>query len=768
MNQSGYQDWAMWPYNANTCSGIIGNTLPPVRCNWNFANSGGTGLGTPPIGANPLNFEPALPVTAGQSFIICVTNFSGVNTTINMNFTGTAGTSCASFASSNSQTICPLATATLVASTNLSAPSFTWEPGGFTTQTITVSPTATTIYTLTIAGTNSVTSTFTTQVSTSTVTVRSLPTLTLSSNSYVCPGSTINLTASSGFTNYVWAGPPSYTQTTSTGVANILNSNTNMSGTYTVTGKSAQGGCTVQATGTVGVVPTASITLPSTYTICQGGDLLLTANALGATSYSWTGLLAFTSALQNPTITAIQPNQQGAYTAKAFFTAGSTTCTRTSSTTVSVTPATTVALLPLPTVCNNADVTLNAPAGANTYLWTGPNGFSSSTQNATINNAGPNNSGMYNLTLITNGCVNTGTVNVAVYPPLQINALPISIALCKTKSGVLSSSGSGGSGTLNYVWSPTTDLSSPNSATTAVVGNNTTNYVLTLSDGLCPVTISPSVAITVIVNPIPVITLTTTNNRGCEPFTTDLVSNSQPASVNCLWRFSNGTAYPACSNSAFTFQESGNYGAILTVTDINGCIDSLKNNAFVIVDPSPEPDFEWNPTNPTILQNDVTFYDKSTVGLPMTNWYWTFGDSYVPTAQDSSYQKQPKHTYDNVDTYTTSLEVINSFGCKETTSKLVIIENEFALFIPNAFSPHKTDGVNDVFKVTGLGFLEETLEMYIYDRWGGKVFSTTDIKQGWDGFIKGSLGTTGLYSYKIIIRDFKNREKTFTGHITLL
>ena len=42
--QVGFYDWALWPYNALTCQGIQNNTLPPVRCNWNASNSGGTGI----------------------------------------------------------------------------------------------------------------------------------------------------------------------------------------------------------------------------------------------------------------------------------------------------------------------------------------------------------------------------------------------------------------------------------------------------------------------------------------------------------------------------------------------------------------------------------------------------------------------------------------------------------------------------------------------------------------------------------------------------
>lgn len=768
ISQTSFSDWAMWPYNATACADILNNILPPVRCNWNSSSTGGTGIGIPTPGATAANFEPILNVTAGQSFMVCVTNYSNINGTITMNFTGTAGTSCVPYGASTSQSICPSKTATLVASSNLGSPSYTWNPGGFTTQTIVVSPAATTVYTVIIAGTNTVTSTYTTQVSTSTVTVYTVPTLTLSSNSAVCSNATLNLSASSGLTSYAWAGPPAYSQTTSVNSTAILNANTSMSGTYSVIGTTAQG-CAVSATNTVGVVSTSPVTVTPTYSVCQGGDVYFLANATGASSYNWSGPSTYTSAIQNPTITNVSPTSTGIYTVTANFTLGVTTCTTKNTVTVSIIPATTVALSPMPTICNNGNINLTAPNGGNSYSWAGPVGFTSAVQNPTVLNVGINNSGVYSLSVTTNGCVNTGTITIAIYPTLNFVTIPVGIVLCATKTGSLGATGNGGSGAQNYAWNPTTNLSSPNTSSTSVLGFTTTTYILTLSDANCPVTLTPTVAVTVTVNPTPIISFSTTNPRGCESFTTDLSSFSTPASVNCEWRFSNNLNYNGCNAPSFTFPTHGIYGATLTVTDSNGCVDSLKKSAFIVVDPKPNPDFEWNPSIPTILFNEVSFIDKSSIGLPITNWHWNFGDGFVTANLDTSNIQNPSHFYNNVYTYSVSLEVTNSFGCKGTAIRLLILENEFALYIPNAFSPIKNDGQNDVFNVTGMGFLVDNFEMTIFDRWGTEAFKTNDINKGWDGRIKGGLlGKEGVYVYKIIVKDYKLHDKIFVGHITLL
>lgn len=94
--QVGYYDWAMWPYTGPaTCSAIMGNTLPPVRCVWNAAPWGGAGLANViPAGGDPGNYAPQLPVLAGQQYIICMSNWSYVTADVTLDFFGTATISC--------------------------------------------------------------------------------------------------------------------------------------------------------------------------------------------------------------------------------------------------------------------------------------------------------------------------------------------------------------------------------------------------------------------------------------------------------------------------------------------------------------------------------------------------------------------------------------------------------------------------------------------------------------------------------------------------
>ena len=153
-NGTGFLDWIMWPYSPTACNEIIANTLAPIRCNWNGLSEGFTGMVTVlPPGASPLNFEAAFPVIAGQQFIICLSNFSGIDATLPLSFPGTANISCTPPLTVNNPSICPGESATLTANFpgNPSTVSYAWSTGE-TTQSIIVSPLSTSTYTVTANG----------------------------------------------------------------------------------------------------------------------------------------------------------------------------------------------------------------------------------------------------------------------------------------------------------------------------------------------------------------------------------------------------------------------------------------------------------------------------------------------------------------------------------------------------------------------------------------------------------------------------------------
>src|SRR5207249_4521362 len=96
------------------------------------------------------------------------------------------------------------------------------------------------------------------------------------------------------------------------------------------------------------------------------------------------------------------------------------------------------------------------------------------------------------------------------------------------------------------------------------------------------------------------------------------------------------------------------------------------------------------------------------------------------------------------ETSTYIVKVTDASGCFSTDSVTVFVNDVKCgdLFVPNAFSPNG-DGQNDILFVRANCTKE--LSFTIYDRWGNKVFETSDVVTGWDGKYKGTAMNTAVF-----------------------
>ena len=765
--QIGFYDWAMWPYSPAACTNIFNNTLPPVSCNWNASSSGGTGMGPTPAGANVGNFQPSLSVTAGQQFIICISNYSGVNTAVSFSNTGTAGLSCNPFVIAP-KTICNGSSAVLTGSTNLTGASATITPGGQVSTgsgiSFTVSPTTTTSYTVTLQGTNSMNSvvTVTTVTSVNVIT----PTVSINSFSTVCENGNVNLTAnSSGTVTYSWTGPNGYTSSVQNPV--LLGLAPAASGIYSVQAASTTGTlvCYAGNTTSVTVIPVPQVTVnPSVVSVCQGAPVSLNSGANSASSYSWSGPAVFSSSSQNTGLSNTLPSMTGIYSVTAYFTQNNVTCSSTNSVDVTVKPQVDFTLTPIPNVCDNTTLLIPGPAGATNYTWTGPNNYVANTQDLTINNAVANQSGIYTLVIDVNGCVTQDSLFVTILTPVTYSIVPTDKTICKGDSVKLFALTVGGSGVYNYNWYPSSAVLGSFGNNSIAVPQVSTIYTISVNDIACP-TQSITANFVIYVNPAPVPNISASTIEGCAPLCIEMHSYAAPKAVSVLWEF--GGNLKAIGDSInFCFNNPGTYSITTTITDINGCKSKNVAPFPITVFPRPIPDFSWNPGEVSLIDNHVSFF-SSYINGPITSYHWDFGDGFnYPT--DTSSLKNPTHDFDHASVYPVTLIATNIHGCTDTITKNLTVTEDFTLYIPNAFTPNG-DGINDVFQAKGMGFKTEAFEMLIYDRWGNLIFKSNDIMKGWDGTLKGSLAANDVYVYKIkAISNSRGVRKEHAGHITLI
>ena len=140
---------------------------------------------------------------------------------------------------------------------------------------------------------------------------------------------------------------------------------------------------------------------------------------------------------------------------------------------------------------------------------------------------------------------------------------------------------------------------------------------------------------------------------------------------------------------------------------------------------------------------------------------WTFGED------GRAYEANTLHTYQVAGTYENILHVINEIsGCEDTSEPQEIIVFESDLQVPNVFTPNG-DGINDEFRVAYRSIKKYNIT--IFNRWGRKVYSSTNPAQGWDGRIGKGQASPGVYFYVIEAEGYQKEERyKMHGTITLI
>ncbi|MDF2437043.1 MAG: hypothetical protein K0Q95_1419 [Bacteroidota bacterium] len=108
----------------------------------------------------------------------------------------------------------------------------------------------------------------------------------------------------------------------------------------------------------------------------------------------------------------------------------------------------------------------------------------------------------------------------------------------------------------------------------------------------------------------------------------------------------------------------------------------------------------------------------------------------------------------------------NAYGFSEnSTSNITEAYQEAEVYIPNAFKPA---GLNNIFiPVTNYIDISD-YEFDVFNRWGLKIFSTTDVSQGWDGTHKGQKSGVGVYVYLLRFKTSRGNYIERKGSVTLI
>ncbi len=445
----------------------------------------------------------------------------------------------------NTATICVgQQTATLTAN---GASTYVWSPATGLSATsgpsVTANPGATTVYTITgTAGTC-------TAVGTTTVTVNPLPTVTVSSNSPLCVNQNLNLNSGGG-TSYSWNGPNSFSSSQQNpGVNGVTLAD---AGIYTVTVTDAN---TCVNTNTVSVVVNPlPVVVVTGDTVCMGFTINLGCNNSGVT-YSWTGPLSFSSNQQSPSISNATTNMSGSYVVTVTDANG---CASGNVAQVLVNPSLVINAVNNGPLCENTTLVLATSAGIS-WAWSGPNGFSSSSQMPSIPNVQLSASGTYTVVgTDANGCTGTATTTVVVNPLPVVTVNSGTICVTQTAATLTAN------GAVTYAWSPSTTLSSASGSPVTATPSVTTVYTITAVDANNCANTATS---TVTVNQLP--TIAANSPAICFGGSATISANG---AVSYTWSPSTGLS--SSSGSPVTANPTSTTGYTVTGTDANGCYNT--------------------------------------------------------------------------------------------------------------------------------------------------------------------------------------------------
>jgi gliding motility-associated-like protein len=162
-------------------------------------------------------------------------------------------------------------------------------------------------------------------------------------------------------------------------------------------------------------------------------------------------------------------------------------------------------------------------------------------------------------------------------------------------------------------------------------------------------------------------------------------------------------------------------------------------------------------------ENKPAIFFNNSIGGARFVWHFGDGDSTVKTTMDTV-----MHQYNATGTYTACLVAINQFGCTDTICDPVQAVIKPLLDVPNAFTPGRpgSRGKNHIVKPEGFGMAKVMFR--IYNRWGQKLFETTNPRQGWDGYFKGVLQPMDVYVYTLEVEFTDGTRTSRKGDITLI
>lgn len=225
-------------------------------------------------------------------------------------------------------------------------------------------------------------------------------------------------------------------------------------------------------------------------------------------------------------------------------------------------------------------------------------------------------------------------------------------------------------------------------------------------------------------------------------------------SLDCNFTWFNG------DTTSFIIPQSNQF-------DVTYQCDGCEGNATIQLQQLNKP--ELLRSNVTWCEGEDNFLNLNSTGIDVAIW----SDGIIATSRTFDTSGIYYVELFNAACYSQDTLQVNFIVCSvpiDTVETIDTTTSNCNFYIPNAFSPNG-DGINDEFKIAGNCKQIDNIYFRIFNRWGEKVFETTNINTGWDGYYKGKLQLPNVYVYDIgIVYSLTNNKemKKYSGSFVLL
>jgi gliding motility-associated-like protein len=186
-----------------------------------------------------------------------------------------------------------------------------------------------------------------------------------------------------------------------------------------------------------------------------------------------------------------------------------------------------------------------------------------------------------------------------------------------------------------------------------------------------------------------------------------------------------------------------------------------SSTQLVLVNPLPNAEILYS-KRCSELVTDEYIYFRSNAGSLGNKYQWYLDNN--PVSDSINYIKW----FESAGSYLIKLKVTSGAGCSAEREYPIMVDDAPKIHVPTAFTPNN-DRLNSEFKPITLNV--PNYKLYIYDRWGGKVFE--GVNSAWDGKIMGQPAPNGVYvvivDYSTICGDDKTiLDKSVITDVTLI